>query len=104
VASTELIGLRGEFSGKRARDRVDEQALRVLIRTKLQDGRLPRFSEPRVWGGSGRGETCAACETAITRDELTVEGIPRAADGSISIFLHVRCFNVWSEEARTLES
>jgi hypothetical protein len=83
---------------------LDEQALRALIRTKLQDGRLPRFSEPRVWGGSGRGETCAACETAIMGDELAVEGVPVATDGSISIFLHVRCFNVWNEEARTLES
>jgi len=83
---------------------VDEQALRALISTKLQDGRLPKISAPRVWGGSGRGETCAACETTITSDELAVEGTPVAADGSISIILHVRCFHVWNREALAPES
>jgi hypothetical protein len=83
---------------------MDEQALRALIRTKLQDGRLPRFGEPpRVWGGSGRSETCAACETTITSDQLAVEGVPAAADGSITIILHVRCFHVWNQEARALK-
>jgi hypothetical protein len=93
----EVIGLRGEFSGRRARDRVDEQVLQALIRTKLQDGRLPKISAPRVWGGSGRGETCAACETTITSDELAVEGV--APDRSISVILHVTCFHVWNREA-----
>ena len=81
---------------------MDEDALRALIRTKLQDGRLPKISAPRVWGGSGRGATCAACETTITSDQLAVEGV--AADASISITLHVRCFHVWNQEARAPES
>jgi hypothetical protein len=77
---------------------LDEQVLRELIRTKIEDGRLPKMSPPRVWGGSGRGETCAACETTITNEQLAVEGVPVAADGSISI-LHVRCFHIWNREA-----
>lgn len=81
---------------------MDEEALRALIRTKLQDGRLPKISAPRVWGGSGRGETCAACETHITSEQLAVEGV--AADRSISIVLHVQCFHLWNREARALES
>jgi hypothetical protein len=75
---------------------VDEQALQALIRTKLQDGRLPKISAPRVWGGSGRDEPCAACETTITSDELAAV----AADGSISVILHVRCFHIWNREAQ----
>jgi hypothetical protein len=76
---------------------LEEQVLRTLIRTKLQDGRLPKLSAPRVWGGSGRRGTCAACETG-TSEQLAVEGV--AADGSISITLHARCFYIWTQEAR----
>jgi hypothetical protein len=79
---------------------VDEEALRALIRTKLQDGRLSKISAPRVWGGSGRGETCAACETTITSEQLAAV----AAGGNISIILHVQCFQVWNQEARAPES
>jgi hypothetical protein len=81
---------------------LEEQVLRALIRTKLQDGRLPKLSARRVWGGAGRGGTCAACETSITSEQLAVEGV--AANSSISITFHVRCFHIWNEEARAAES
>jgi hypothetical protein len=81
---------------------MDKTALRTLIRTKLNDGRLPIDSAPRLWGGSGREETCAACETTITKDQLRVEGIPSRQ--TISITLHVVCFNVWNQERRAMKS
>ena len=37
------------------------EALRLLICSKLDKGRLPLNSIPRVWGGPGNGETCDAC-------------------------------------------
>jgi hypothetical protein len=82
---------------------MDAQALRTIIRTKLEDGRLPIDKAPRVWGGgAGRGETCAACETMITQDQLCVEGIPLPVGPSV--VLHVKCFQVWDQERRTLKS
>jgi hypothetical protein len=75
---------------------MDEEALQVLIRTKLNDGRLPIENAPRLWGGSGRGETCGACERPITEDQLSIEGL--AADSGTFLILHVRCFQVWSHE------
>ena len=41
---------------------MEQTALRLLIQSKLADGRLPQDSIPRVWGGAGAGETCDACE------------------------------------------
>ena len=38
---------------------LDDSTLRLLIRAKLADGRLQQRAIPRVWGGSGNGETCA---------------------------------------------
>jgi hypothetical protein len=82
---------------------MDNEDLRTLIRTKLSDGRLPIDSAPRLCGGSGREETCAACETTITTDQLTVEGIP-SRQTVACITLHVVCFNVWNQEIRAIES
>jgi hypothetical protein len=79
---------------------MDQKALRTLIRTKLNDGRLPIDSAPRLCGGSGREETCAACETTITKDQLTVESMPSRQ----TVTLHVVCFNVWNQERRAMKS
>jgi hypothetical protein len=49
--------------------------LRVLIRAKLVDGRLPVNSIPRMWGGPGNGESCHACDKIVTKDEFIMEGI-----------------------------
>jgi hypothetical protein len=42
------------------------EAIRVVIRQKLQDGRLPLDSMPRLWGGPADGEMCDACDMLIT--------------------------------------
>jgi hypothetical protein len=76
---------------------MEAQALRALIREKIQKGRLPLDSIPRFWGGPSNGEVCDACETLIT-DQLVMEGI---ADGSKrAIQMHVDCFAVWDEARR----
>lgn len=71
--------------------------LRLLIQAKLADGRLPREPMPRVWGGPGMGETCAACEEKVEKPGLVIEGWTES--GRITIF-HVRCFYVWEKERR----
>ena len=49
------------------------EAIRVVIRQKLQDGRLPLDSMPRFWGGPADGETCEATDTFITKEQLMME-------------------------------
>lgn len=76
-----------------------QDGLRLLILCKLADGRLPLNSIPGVWGRSGNGEICDACEIIVTKDELAVEGISLAG-GKRPLQLHVRCFWIWESERR----
>ena len=74
-------------------------ALRVLIRTKLADGRLPHDHAPGVWGGAGRGETCNACEEVITESQFVMD---RVRDNMQTVQFHVQCFYVWDIERDAL--
>ena len=78
---------------------MDMPTLRLLIRSKLADGRLPLNSIPRIWGGPGNCEVCDACETIVTKDELIMEGIS-LDQGRKPIQLHTRCFYLWDVERR----
>ena len=76
---------------------MDTDALRLLIRQKLQDGRLPYNHIPRVWGGPSALEMCDGCDSGIGQDELLMEGIALAG-GRTPLQMHVRCFGIWDEE------
>ena len=88
---------------------MDQESLRLLIRSKLQQGLLPYDSIPRVWGAQGNGETCDACDRIITPKDMVIEGISLNDDGG-KVFtssdrrrplqLHVFCFYLWDEERR----
>ena len=78
---------------------VDTAAIRLLIRQKLQDGRLPYNGISRFWGGPSEGEQCDVCEGEIT-DQLVMEGIGSSVAGRKSIQMHVDCFAFWDEERR----
>ena len=47
----------------------DGHALSLLIRHKVHDGRLPHNRIAKISSGLGAGETCDACETAITKEQ-----------------------------------
>ena len=79
---------------------MDKAVLRILIRTKLQDGRLPVNNVPRLWGGPGNGEKCDACEAIITKDQMVMEGISLAAGGGRTLQTHSECFQIWDDERR----
>jgi hypothetical protein len=80
---------------------MESEALRLLIRAKLADGRLPSDRLPRVWGGPGNGELCAACGERVTKDHSVLEG--SALDGR-PFQLHARCFNIWDSERQAPET
>jgi hypothetical protein len=46
--------------GSTARSLMEKPALRLLIQGKRVEGRLPNNHIPRIWGGPGHGEICAA--------------------------------------------
>ena len=79
---------------------MEAEALRLLIRSKLNDGRLPCHSMPRFWGGEGDGEQCDGCDTRITNEQLVMEGIASTHTEKKPIQFHVTCFYVWDAERR----
>ena len=72
------------------------EALRSLIRSKLQDGRLP-YNIPRFSGGPGEGQTCDACDELIA-DQMLVQGIAWVGWDRRPIQMHVDCFALWDQE------
>ena len=74
----------------------DHGFLHLLIQRKLDDGRLPHNSIPRIWGGPGDGEACDACEEPIPKNQLLMEGISLDGDRR-PVQFHVRCFYLWDE-------
>ena len=69
--------------------------LRVTIRARLAEGRLPQDRLPDVWVGPGNGETCLACEQEIRTSEVVMESIDEQLR---TIRLHVECFWIWESE------
>ena len=83
---------------------MDAQALQLLIRQKLQDGRLPREILTRAWSYPSDGERCNACDTLIATDQSVREvtlASGRGAKGAIPF--HVACFQLWDTERRTAQ-
>jgi hypothetical protein len=65
------------------------------IRRGILAGLLPKEGCLATWYGKGAGLRCAACDQAITPDEVEVEcDLP---DGG-TVRLHRRCYDVWSRE------
>lgn len=75
---------------------MDPAVLRLRIRERLANGELPHNHIPRVWGGSGNGETCDGCRGTVTRAQMMMEG-PLDAMGR-GVRFHVACFAVWDAE------
>jgi len=81
---------------------MDAEALRLLIRRKLHDRRLPHDGIRTVWSTPSDGETCDACDTVLTSDQLLMEAVPLGL-GTRSIRMHIRCFQIWDLEKRTFK-
>ncbi len=80
------------------------RALIRLIQQKLRDGRLPRNSTPRFWGGPADGEICDACDEPITKQQVIMEGIASRLSDKQPIQFHVRCFQFWDTERHAPKS
>jgi hypothetical protein len=76
---------------------MERDAVRLLILSKLADGKLPLDSLPRVWGGPTNGETCDACDAIVSMGQFIME-VTRLADGGQPLHFHAVCFWIWEAE------
>ena len=83
---------------------MEADALLLLIRIKLNDGRLSDVDIPRISGGAGNGERCDACDTPITKKQLLIEDIAPTHTEQKPTQFHVKCFYLWDAERRALKS
>ena len=78
---------------------MNTDGLRRLIRDKLEDGRLPYNSIPRMWGGKGAGEICDACDESVTAPQMIMEGVSTDVLKR-AVQFHVACFYLWDVERK----
>jgi hypothetical protein len=77
---------------------MEAEALRLLIRQKLQDGRLPHYRVIRFWARPGVGEVCDACESSIASDQMAVENFATRLGDTKPLQVHARCYQIWDAE------
>ena len=75
------------------------EAIRLLVRQKLQDGRLPLGSIPRAFGRPGNWQKCDACEEMMPNALLMKEVYPSTSDRK-SVRFHGDCYKLWNDERR----
>jgi hypothetical protein len=78
---------------------MDFETIRLMIRRKLQNGRLPLEKAARVRGRSAAGEACDGCDMTIGTGQLAMDGLARKPGGK-AMQLHLRCFEIWTQERR----
>ena len=82
---------------------MDPQAIRLLIRAKLDDGRLPRGTAPRAFGRPGNWQKCEACEETMSKALLMMEVYLQTRNMK-AVRFHGDCYELWNQERRALES
>jgi hypothetical protein len=60
-----------------------------MIRRKLRDGRLPHDGLKEMWSSPSDGETCNACDTILSKEQVVMEGVTMDL-GRRPVQLHVR--------------
>ena len=93
------IFFRSDFPG----EAMEIAAIRALIRDKLQDGRLPGGSTPRVFGRPGNWQKCDACEETMANALLMKEVYPLTKNKK-AVRFHGDCYILWNDERRGLVS
>ena len=70
------------------------EAIRVLIREKMQDGRLPRDDGPQAFGHPGNLENCGACGRVLRTSRPMME----VTKGTTVFLFHGDCYLLWRDE------
>ena len=75
---------------------MSDDVVRLLIRQRINDGRLPRHRVIELVYGSGVGQQCDACGGFIESDQRMTVRI--CAEDWRTIRLHDDCFQIWDAE------
>ena len=85
----------------------DPDALLLLIRLKLADGRLPHAGiPPTIPGVPGDRSSCAACDEIVGPSDLMMVVVPRdpsrpfGVQDDRPVVMHTDCFQLWNHERR----
>jgi hypothetical protein len=78
---------------------LNDETLRLLIQSKLHNGRLSRDGIRAAWSSPSAGEWCDACDKVLGKEHLLMEGVTLDL-GKRPFQMHVRCFQLWNEERR----
>jgi len=73
-----------------------DTALRLRVRERIENGRLPAMAAKHITSGYGSGSICAACDEPITDAQVEYE-VDDERDGSRLNF-HLGCHLVWQLE------
>jgi hypothetical protein len=73
-----------------------DTALRLRVRERIEDGRLPVMVPTRIDAGYGSGHVCVACDQAITSTQVEYE-LADYRDGR-PLYFHLGCHVVWQIE------
>ena len=75
-----------------------DAGLRLRIRERIEDGRLPAMIPKAILAGYGEGNLCLACDQPITPTQIEYE-VDYQADGlRRRLRLHLGCHVVWQIE------
>src|SRR5262245_59156485 len=74
-------------------DRMDLDVVRLMIRRRLVERRLPHEGMASVESGPGAGQMCVACGANITSDHVAMIGVPSV--GGRPGHFHALCFRIW---------
>jgi hypothetical protein len=84
----------GPFAARHAEGlHLKSEPIRTLILRKIAEGRLSAEDTSTVRGGLGVGESCDACDKAITFDHLFLRTGPDSH--ALSNRFHTGCFYIW---------
>jgi hypothetical protein len=88
----------------------DPDALLLVVRLRLADGRLPHEGiPPTISGRPGDGSSCGACDQIVAQRDLmmlvtTDASRSSAAHDATPIALHADCFQLWNQERHRFKS
>lgn len=75
----------------------DEHELRLEVRRRIADGRLPREPQLNLWAGTGDGQLCSLCDRVIDSQQIEYE-LQFAAGTEVVHRFHRICHQAWELE------
>jgi hypothetical protein len=75
----------------------DEKELRLEVRRRVADGRLPCETQRYLWAGTGDGQLCSLCDRPVHPDQIEYELQFNTNPATVYRF-HLICHQAWELE------